>query len=72
MDHKEVQRSLQTRQGPTLIHHGNKSHIHILLAPDDEGPHPFKEDIHASSLQIMINPNAKDKLNKLLHRRIAH
>jgi hypothetical protein len=44
-------------------YHGNRSHTHVLVAPDEEGPDPFKEDRHATSLQIMINPNAKDEPN---------
>lgn len=43
--------------------HENKSHTHVLIAPDEEGPDPFKEDIHKTSLQIMISPNAKDESN---------
>ena len=44
-------------------HHANKSHTHVLIASDEDGPDPFKEDMNKTSLQIMINPNAKENPN---------
>jgi len=44
-------------------YHPRKSHMHILIKDenDNEGPQNSQEDIHMTSLQIMISPNVKDE-----------
>lgn len=42
-------------------YHAKKSHMHVLIKDEDEGPQTSEEDIHMTSLQIMINPKVKDE-----------